>query len=230
MTVKAQLRLDITTSSAFFSPYEPNLRRACVQIHPRLSPTHTRIAQAQKRHGFIPVESRAVETRFRDVSASSHAQCTMLSYSDTPVQFSQALVNSLQDSAETDSTRARNLEHIIQARVTSELEKLLSNSTQRLTEQSEAASKEDSRPSAAPSLTEKPLLNRLTEKITGAVTSSDEEKKKELDRSAVQKEIDALRKKLDSRRKVVEKDAAVEKAKDEVVTCLRLNDRRPLDC
>lgn len=48
----------------------------------------------------------------------------------------------------------------------------------------------------------------------------------------MQKEIEVLRKKLQQRRlrEDVVGDKAVEKAKKEVVTCLRVNDRRPLDC
>ena len=48
----------------------------------------------------------------------------------------------------------------------------------------------------------------------------------------MQKEIEELRKKLQQRklREDVIGDKAVEKAKQEVVTCLRVNDRRPLDC
>jgi MICOS complex subunit MIC19 len=48
----------------------------------------------------------------------------------------------------------------------------------------------------------------------------------------VQKEIEALKKKL-AQRKVREEvvgDSKVEKAKEELVNCLRVNDRRPLDC
>ena len=48
----------------------------------------------------------------------------------------------------------------------------------------------------------------------------------------MQKEIDMLQEKL-KRRKMKEevvKDKAVEKAKADVVSCLRINDRRPLDC
>lgn len=39
-----------------------------------------------------------------------------------------------------------------------------------------------------------------------------------------------MRKKLQERKKVEQLDPAVQKAKDELVTCLRMNDRRPLDC
>jgi altered-inheritance-of-mitochondria protein 13 len=46
----------------------------------------------------------------------------------------------------------------------------------------------------------------------------------------VQKEIMDLRKKLDSRKKLDKVSPEVEKAKESLVTCLRTNDRRPLDC
>ena len=55
---------------------------------------------------------------------------------------------------------------------------------------------------------------------------------RDLGRQSVQKEIDMLQEKL-KRRKMKEevvKDKAVEKAKADVVSCLRINDRRPLDC
>lgn len=44
------------------------------------------------------------------------------------------------------------------------------------------------------------------------------------------KEIDGLKKRLAERHKLIEVDKGVEKAKDSLVSCLRLNDRRPLDC
>ena len=57
-------------------------------------------------------------------------------------------------------------------------------------------------------------------------------KTKDLSRAKVQGEIDALKEKLERRklRDDVVNDKAVEKAKSDVVTCLRINDRRPLDC
>lgn len=44
------------------------------------------------------------------------------------------------------------------------------------------------------------------------------------------KEVEALKKKLESRRKVREIPDSVESARSDVVRCLRDNDRRPLDC
>lgn len=54
--------------------------------------------------------------------------------------------------------------------------------------------------------------------------------KRDISRDSVMSEIDVLRSRLDGRRKLVELDEGVEKAKADVVGCLRLNDRRPLDC
>ena len=39
-----------------------------------------------------------------------------------------------------------------------------------------------------------------------------------------------MKKKLEARKKLEQVDPTVEKAKEDVVTCLRTNDRRPLDC
>lgn len=49
-------------------------------------------------------------------------------------------------------------------------------------------------------------------------------------RDSVASEIEQLRSRLEGRRKLAELDEGVEKAKADVVGCLRLNDRRPLDC
>lgn len=43
-------------------------------------------------------------------------------------------------------------------------------------------------------------------------------------------EIEKLRHKLDARKKLSELDEGVARAKADVVGCLRVNDRRPLDC
>ena len=47
---------------------------------------------------------------------------------------------------------------------------------------------------------------------------------------SVNKEIMDLRTKLDARKKIEKMTPEVEKSKEELVTCLRKNDRRPLDC
>ena len=54
-----------------------------------------------------------------------------------------------------------------------------------------------------------------------------------LGREAVSRDVTKLREKLEKRRKVKEIneiDAAVETAREDVIKCLRGNDRRPLDC
>jgi altered-inheritance-of-mitochondria protein 13 len=53
---------------------------------------------------------------------------------------------------------------------------------------------------------------------------------RDLGREAVQNDVKELRKKLEQRKKLTPVDEGVEKAKSEVVKCLRENDRRPLDC
>lgn len=47
---------------------------------------------------------------------------------------------------------------------------------------------------------------------------------------SVNKEVGELRAKLDARKKIEQLPASVEKAKESLVSCLRTNDRRPLDC
>lgn len=53
---------------------------------------------------------------------------------------------------------------------------------------------------------------------------------RDVSRESVNGEIEELRARLEGRRKLAELDSGVEKAKADVVSCLRLNDRRPLDC
>jgi altered-inheritance-of-mitochondria protein 13 len=51
-----------------------------------------------------------------------------------------------------------------------------------------------------------------------------------LSRQTVAKEVEALRAKLEERRKVREFPESVATARSEVVQCLRDNERRPLNC
>lgn len=63
-------------------------------------------------------------------------------------------------------------------------------------------------------------------------TKAEADRVRDLSRVSVQKEIDGLKKKLQERkmREDVVGDKGVEKAKEQVANCLRINDRRPLDC
>lgn len=54
--------------------------------------------------------------------------------------------------------------------------------------------------------------------------------KRNVSRDSVAAEIEQLRSKLDGRRKLVELDDGVAKARSDVTSCLQLNDRRPLNC
>lgn len=101
---------------------------------------------------------------------------------------------------QTDVSRSQTLELQIQARVAAELK--------RLQEEETAA------------------LRQAQEKIS-APTAGDDNKP---DRRAVSKEVEALKSRLESRRKVRAIPDSVEAARGEVVRCLRENDRRPLDC
>lgn len=90
-------------------------------------------------------------------------------------------------------------------------------------------------------------LSNLQERISSPESSSSEsvpgsgfdhaakvesDSRRDLGRESVQREIDGLKQKLSSRkvREEVARDEGVQKARDEVAKCLRLNDRRPLDC
>ncbi|KAI4114477.1 MAG: hypothetical protein LQ338_008000 [Usnochroma carphineum] len=152
--------------------------------------------------------------------------------SESPVSFSPDLINALQASPETDSTRSKDLELHIQRRVHAELERLDAEQSKRLSELQEQIS------SAPDSTTESIHPDARTpdqSNSPGGVdqkAASEGDKLRDLSRQSVQKEIDMLKEKLKRRkiREEVVKDKAVEKAKGEVVNCLRLNDRRPLDC
>ncbi|KAF2749012.1 DUF1690-domain-containing protein [Sporormia fimetaria CBS 119925] len=144
--------------------------------------------------------------------------------SDAPVRFSTSLVDSLQKNTHTDSARARQQELQYQERLTAELEKLREQQVQDLTAQLDASSNEVDTP-AEPSLMEK-----LGDATSTSSTLAEKQRQKDMSRESVTKEIEALKKKLEARKKLEQADPALNKAKEDVVTCLRLNDRRPLDC
>ncbi|KAL8958059.1 MAG: hypothetical protein Q9193_004811 [Seirophora villosa] len=152
--------------------------------------------------------------------------------SESPVSFSPDLINALQASPETDSTRSKDLELHIQRRVHSELQRLDAEHSKRLSELQEQIS-------AAPDSTTVSIHPdaRTPDQSTSAggvdhKAASEGDKLRDLSRKSVQKEVDMLKEKLQKRRSREElsKGKAVEKAKGELVSCLRLNDRRPLDC
>ncbi|KAJ5166141.1 uncharacterized protein N7482_004922 [Penicillium canariense] len=174
--------------------------------------------------------------------------------SNSPVQFSSNLVEALQSTSETDSSRATAIEIEIQNRVAQELQRLREREQQTLAEIEKRLSevKDDALPVTAATA---PLavssgypvgsLNLDAPRIpfagreydTSPTVATPQEPaaqqpvaNREISRDSVMSEIDVLRSRLDGRRKLVELDEGVAKAKADVVACLRLNDRRPLDC
>lgn len=79
-------------------------------------------------------------------------------------------------------------------------------------------------------------FEELSAKISAAEDSAAKKGKsagdalRDLGRESVQNDVQELRKKLAQRKKLTDIDENVEKAKSEVIRCLRENDRRPLDC
>lgn len=165
---------------------------------------------------------------------------------DTPIRFSNELVEKLQSSPEvqhplrfpdtnaqtltklsqSDTTRAKNLEAQIQARITAELEKIQSTESARFNKVSEEVSAEPSSDEdSSPSIGEK-----IADAFSSQSTLDAKHKKQHLSHDSVSKEIAELKRKLEGRKKLEKADPSVEKAKEEVVRCLRVNDRRPLDC
>ncbi|KAL9133339.1 MAG: hypothetical protein Q9175_005481 [Cornicularia normoerica] len=153
--------------------------------------------------------------------------------SETPVRFSQDLVDALQASPETDSTRAKDLEMHIQSRVAAELARLDAETTQTL---KDLEARISSTPDTTTESTNTPSTTIPDQ--TGSAGGPDHRAKAEGDRTRglsrmkVQEEIDKLKGKLKERqlKEDIMKDREVNKAKEGVVACLRLNDRRPLDC
>ena len=118
----------------------------------------------------------------------------------------------------------KNLELQIQARVRSELEKLQAQEAAKLSQVSETLSDEPAAPE------EPSLVEKIGDTLTSSTALADKQRKQNISHNSVSKEIVELKKKLEARKKLEQVDPAVEKAKEDVVTCLRTNDRRPLDC
>ncbi|KAI1079660.1 DUF1690-domain-containing protein [Whalleya microplaca] len=139
-------------------------------------------------------------------SSSSKPAANDSSYvwkASSPVGVSHDVVESLQSSSETDTSRAQTLELAVQARVAAELKKLQEKETEALRAAQEKATQ---------------LLEGQQEDQGG------------LSRPVVSQEVQALRARLDKRKQPRELPESVERARGDVVRCLTENDRRPLDC
>ncbi|QUC18061.1 uncharacterized protein UV8b_02302 [Ustilaginoidea virens] len=117
-----------------------------------------------------------------------------------PPSVSLEVVDALRSSPETDASRARLVEQHVQARVAEELKKLDNKETE--------------------------ALKVSHEKFASETTSDD----KGTTSFSLGKEVEDLRRKLEQRKKIRDLPENVEKARSEVIRCLRENDRRPLDC
>ncbi|EFX02674.1 duf1690 domain containing protein [Grosmannia clavigera kw1407] len=122
-----------------------------------------------------------------------------------PPTVSQDLLETLQSSTETDTTRAQTVELHVQARVAEELRRLQAEQLTKLKGAGAALEEET-----------------VAKPIDPSAPSS----------AAVAKDIAGLRARLEARQREVSQPLPepVEKARGEVVRCLRENDRRPLDC
>ncbi|KAI0172723.1 DUF1690-domain-containing protein [Hypoxylon sp. FL1284] len=120
-----------------------------------------------------------------------------------PVGISHDVVESLQSSTETDTSRAQTLELAVQARVAAELRKLEAQESAALRE----------------------AQSRIEELVPAAGAVEKQE-----GRETVSKEVEALRARLDRRKQLKPLPDSVDAARGDVVRCLRDNDRRPLDC
>jgi MICOS complex subunit MIC19 len=103
--------------------------------------------------------------------------------------------------SQTDASRAQTTELQIQARVAEELRRLQGLASERLKE----------------------TQDKISE-------PSEKEQEGQRNSHTVSKEVEALRSKLENRKKIRELPEEVETARSEVIRCLRENDRRPLDC
>ncbi|ETN40459.1 uncharacterized protein HMPREF1541_04736 [Cyphellophora europaea CBS 101466] len=145
----------------------------------------------------------------------------------TPINFSSELVESLQASSETNSTRAKSLELHIAQRVQEELAKLqegqssaLEAAKSKILSEREASEGGEGFAAAA--------KDKLPQGLGGV--SKEEKERKEASSKKVQEEIERLKRELGQRKVLKELPKEVEAARSELTSCLRVNDRRPLDC
>ncbi|KAH9845817.1 MICOS complex subunit mic19-like [Teratosphaeria destructans] len=143
---------------------------------------------------------------------------------------------------QSDSTRAQTKELNLQARVNAELTRVrdsqaqqLEDLTARLTINPEEPSSEAVTPPSGPTGFFSHLASPFYQdhsSIKDLIPGLSSKEKKDSGRShdSVHMEIMELRQKLEARKKADKSSPEVEKAKESLVQCLRVNDRRPLDC
>ncbi|KAK5126167.1 hypothetical protein LTR08_005020 [Meristemomyces frigidus] len=160
---------------------------------------------------------------------------------DAPVSFSQSVLDALQRNPETDSTRALTTEHKLQTRVNAELSRIRDAQSQALADLTSALTTHPPAPDAPPPaahgrdphtlaahLSSPFYQDHSASKPVAPVMDTPADSGRSHD--SVEKELGDLRDKLAGRRQVAQVPEGVERARGLVVQCLRVKDRRPLDC
>jgi MICOS complex subunit MIC19 len=129
---------------------------------------------------------------------------------------------------QTDSSRAKTLELHIAERVAAELERLQKRETETLEAVRAKLSTEDPTDSDTPSTASK--IKDAASNVLPNNLTNDQKVQKAQSSQKVQEEIAKLKRTLSERKVVKDLPPEVEKARSAVVSCLRVNDRRPLDC
>jgi altered-inheritance-of-mitochondria protein 13 len=133
--------------------------------------------------------------------------------------------------SQTNSSRAKTLEIHIAERVAAELEKIQKRETETFEAVREKLTTEDF-PSDTQSTTSKikgAASNALPNNLTPASTTQARDRQAQSSQK-VHEEIAKLKRTLSERKVLKDLPPEVEKARSAVVSCLRMNDRRPLDC
>ena len=152
---------------------------------------------------------------------------------------------------QTDASRAKTIEIQIQARVAQELDRIRSREQQTLKDVEKRLAENKDHNSLAPTVVAPtttasspfqgsldldapriPFAGREWEypAATPPPAVSETAYPRGLTHDSVAEGINELRSKLDGRRKLMDLDQGLERAREDVAGCLRLNDRRPLDC
>ena len=131
---------------------------------------------------------------------------------------------------QTDSTRAKTLELHIAERVAAELEKIQKRETETLDAVRAKLATDDPDPDtpSIASTIHDAVSDALPDNLSPSAAQATQRHAQSSQK--VQAEIAKLKQTLSERKVVKDLPPEVEKARNAVVSCLRANDRRPLDC
>ncbi|KAI5305346.1 DEAD-box type RNA helicase [Ascosphaera pollenicola] len=175
--------------------------------------------------------------------------------SETPFQFSQDFVQQLQSSSETDASRAQSLELHIQNRVAQELERIQKREAQTLADLEKRLGESNSPAEVNETSKQVPALPELTlespripfagpgnfrevEALAakgGLATETTDAANattpyRSLTSQSLSQQITDLKTRLAARPGARELDPTVQESRQELVNCLKSNDKRPLLC